>query len=420
MASWVEYLPTHPFPLQNLPYGVFHTSANTTPRCCTTIGDYVVDLSVLSKRGLLPKEAGASLESTTLNAFMALGRPAWSAVRSALTKLFSASEAKLRDDSALRAACMLPRKEAIMELPASIGDYTDFYSSKEHATNLGRMFRPGQPALLPNWTWLPVAYHGRASSIKVSGTPIRRPWGQSRPNPEENPIFGPSKRIDMEIEVAAWVGSPNPLGEPVKIKDTKDHVFGLSVFNDWSARDVQPWEYVPLGPFLAKNFASTISPWIVTLDALEPFMTEGPAQDPAPMEYLKNPFPKTAYDIKLTATLTLGDTKESKLISQTNYKYMYWSLFQQYAHHTVNGCNLQPGDVFASGTISGSTLGSWGSLIEITNRGENPIEFPSGAKRCFLNDGDSMTLSAMCEGDGYCIGFGEAEATVVPAHESVV
>jgi len=411
--SWISYLPHHPFPIQNLPYGIFSTAKDPSQRPCTVIGETIIDLRALSRRRFLPEEIGDSLEQTTLNAFMALGRPAWVRVRQALSALFasgSPQEAALKGD----AECLVPRSDAHMHLPARIGDYTDFYASKEHATNLGKMFRPGGEPLLPNWLHMPVGYHGRASSVVVSGTPITRPWGQTRPDDAAPPLFGTSKLLDMEIEMAAWIGPGNELGKPVPIAQAEDHIFGFSVFNDWSARDIQKWEYVPLGPFLGKNFASTISPWIVTLEALAPFACSPPAQDPTPLPYLLSSRPKT-YDITLTATLTLAGGSESRVISETNYKYMYWTVFQQLAHHTVNGCNMQPGDVFASGTISGPTEGSYGSLIELTQRGTKPVKFPSGAERKFVGDGDTIGLTAHCSGDGYTIGFGDCEGTLVGA-----
>eukprot|EP01062_Namystynia_karyoxenos_P066198 TRINITY_DN60195_c0_g1_i1.p1 TRINITY_DN60195_c0_g1~~TRINITY_DN60195_c0_g1_i1.p1 ORF type:complete len:461 (+),score=154.42 TRINITY_DN60195_c0_g1_i1:90-1385(+) len=429
MASWVTYTPEHPFPIQNLPYGVFQREGQE-PRCCTAIGDYVVDLKELAAAGIFQPHGDPSaqdgavvavrdaLQAPRLNAFMSLGRPAWTHARQTLQRIFSAGEGVLRDNAQLRERAMLPQSAVKMLLPADIGDYTDFYSSREHATNLGKMLRPGQPPLLPNWLHLPVGYHGRASSIVVSGTPVRRPCGQTRPDDAAPPVFGPCRLLDLELEVAAWVGPGNPLGQPITVDKARDHVFGLSLFNDWSARDIQKWEYVPLGPFLSKSFASTTSPWIVTMDALAPFVCEGPKQgqseDPTPLPYLQQPFPG-AVDIALEASVTPKGASQATTLCKTNFKYMYWSVFQQLAHHTVNGCNMRPGDVFASGTISGPEEGSYGSMIEITQRGAKPVPLASGGERKFFLDGDSVSLSGFCQGQGYRIGFGPCEGTVLPA-----
>ncbi len=412
MASWVPYAADHPFPIQNLPYGVFRTSSHP-PTPCTAIGDFVVDLRVLASKGFFDHNVAEAFHTPTLNAFMALGYDTWKAVRQTLSKLFDAKEAVLRDDAATRAVALIPSATVEMLLPANIGDYTDFYASREHASNLGRLFRPGQPPLLENWLHIPVGYHGRASSIVVSGTPLHRPNGQSKPKPEEPPVFGPSKGLDFELEMAAYIGTGNNLGEPITVDEAPKHIFGFSVFNDWSARDLQKWEYVPLGPFLGKNFGSTISPWIVSTFAMEPFLTPGPAQDPTPLPYLQQ---KTAgnYDVNLTVTLTTAEN-ESMVISRTNFKLMYWSFAQMLAHHTVNGCNMRPGDVIASGTISGTEPGTFGSLIELTSAGAHPITLPSGAQRRMLQDFDTLGLAGVCNGEGYCIGFGACLGRVLPA-----
>lgn len=413
MSSWVQYLPDHPFPIQNLPYAVFSTSSNAEHRCATAIGDYVVDLKQLAGAGVFTEAVAAAFQKPTLNEFMSLGYDAWLTTRKTLTQLFSSSESTLRDNAALRAAALIPSNECTFYLPAQIGDYTDFYASREHASNLGQMFRPGQPPLKENWLSLPVGYHGRASSVVVSGTPITRPNGQKRPKPEEPPVFGPSMMMDFELEMGVWIGTGNALGRPVSTSEARQTIFGYSLFNDWSARDIQKWEYEPLGPFLGKNFGSTVSPWIVTTFALEPFMVEGPVQDPPCMPYLKQDFPANV-DLHLTVTLTTAEG-ESMVISTTNYKNMYWSAHQMVAHHTINGCNLQPGDLLGSGTISGTVPGSYGSMIELAWQGTKPITFPSGAQRKSIQDNDTLALSGECIGEGYRIGFGPCSGKVLPA-----
>jgi fumarylacetoacetase len=301
-----------------------------------------------------------------------------------------------------------------MLLPATIGDYTDFYSSREHATNVGIMFRGVENALMPNWRWLPVGYHGRASSIVVSGTGFRRPSGQLCPDETLPPVFGPSRLLDFELEVGFFVGPGNPLGEPIPIERAEEHIFGLVLVNDWSARDIQKWEYQPLGPFLGKSFATSISPWVVPLDALEPFRCAGPVQEPEPLPYLRAPVPG-AFDIELGVDLDAAGESGPVTVCRSNFRHLYWSMAQQIAHHTVNGCNLRPGDLLASGTISGPTPDSYGSLLEITWRGTKPIRLPSGAERKFLADGDRITMSGSCARDGLRLGFGEVTGRVLPA-----
>jgi len=409
--SWVQYLPDHPFPIQNLPYGCFSDGSSSRRRLCTIVGDFIVDLSALS--AFFPANVAEALQQPTLNQFMSLGYDAWKATRATISKLLSADEATLRDDAVLRAKVLVPVNDATLHLAVAIGDYTDFYASKEHASNLGQMFRPGQPALKENWLHMPIGYHGRASSVVVSGTPITRPCGQKRPNPEQPPVFGPCMMLDFELEMGVWIGTANTLGQPVSTDKAQQAVFGYSLFNDWSARDIQKWEYEPLGPFLGKNFGSTVSPWIVTTFALEPFMVEGPAQDPVPLPYLKQNFPGNI-DVHLAVSLTTAEG-ETMVISNTNYKYMYWSAYQMVAHHTINGCNLQPGDLFGSGTISGPVTGSYGSMIEIAWQGTKPVTFPSGAQRKSLQDGDVLALSGECVGNGYRIGFGDCSGKILPA-----
>ncbi|MCG8531539.1 MAG: fumarylacetoacetase, partial [Desulfovibrionales bacterium] len=317
----------------------------------------------------------------------------------------------LRDNAELRGRLLIPVDDVTMKLPAAIGNYTDFYSSRHHAENVGTMFRGKENALMPNWCHLPVAYHGRASSVVVSGTPVHRPQGQIKLETEESPIHGPCGLLDFELEMGFFTGPPPPLGPPLPIDRTKDHIFGMVLVNDWSARDIQKWEYQPLGPFNAKNFATSISPWIIPLAALEPFACKGPTQSPSPLAYLKSKG-DNAFDIHLEIHLTLDN--ESHCISQTNAKHLYWNIFQQLAHHTVTGCNISPGDLMASGTISGPTPDSCGSLLELTWGGSRPLKFPNGQSRTFLQDGDEITLTGWCQGDGYRVGFGEVKGTILP------
>jgi fumarylacetoacetase len=346
---------------------------------------------------------------------MALGPAAWREARARLTHLLRADEPTLRDDSAVRKAAFHPRSRVEMLLPAAIGDYTDFYSSREHATNVGVMFRGPDNALQPNWLHLPVGYHGRSSSVVVSGTDLRRPMGQIKADDADSPSYGPSRLMDFELEMGFFVGPGNALGEAIPIADTMEHIFGMVLVNDWSARDIQKWEYVPLGPFLGKNFGTSISPWVVTMDALEPFRCAGPEQDePVPLDYLRIPG-KCAYDIHLEVALKSELMTDSATIATSNFKYMYWSICQQLAHHTVNGCNAQPGDLYGSGTISGPEKHERGSMLELSWRGTETIELPNGEERKFLADGDTVTMTGWCEKDGVKIGFGEVTGTLLPA-----
>jgi len=413
--SFVDVAPDSHFPIQNLPYGVFSTAADPRPRAAVAIGEFVLDLAALEAAGLLAVGSAEArvFDRDTLNAFIALGRAAWTRARSRIATLLRADNSELRDNAALRARALVPMRDARMHLPVSVGGYTDFYSSKEHATNVGSMFRDPKNALLPNWLHLPVAYNGRASSVVVSGTPIRRPKGQIKPAEGEQPIFAPTRKLDFELETAFIVGEGNALGEPIAVADAERHIFGMVLLNDWSARDIQQWEYVPLGPFNSKTFATSISPWIVTLDALEPFRVAGPTQDPAPLAYLAQTAPH-AFDIGLEVALRIKDQAEAT-ISRTNFKYLYWSMAQQLAHHTVSGCNTRVGDLMGSGTISGSTADSFGSLLELAWNGQKPLALPGGAARSFLEDGDEVVITGCCRGDGYRVGFGEVRGKIVAA-----
>lgn len=422
LRSFVPVAPESHFPIQNLPFGVFRPhrgGADSGPRVGVAIGEIVVDLSVLERRGLLTVATPAGGADTlfdrpSLNAFMALGRPAWSAVREKLSRLLRHDEPRLRDDAALRREALVPLADVDLLLPVEIGDYTDFYSSKDHASNVGAMLRGPENALMPNWLHLPVAYHGRASSVVVSGTDVRRPCGQTKADKAPAPSFGPSRSLDFELEVGLLVGPGNALGAPIPIGQAVDHMFGLVLVNDWSARDIQKWEYVPLGPFLSKSFCTSISPWVITLEALEPFRVAGPPQDPAPLPYLQNPRDQ-AYDLHLEVALQPGGRGEPVCVCRSNFRHLYWSLAQQVAHHTSNGCNLRPGDLLASGTISGPTPDSRGCLLELTRGGREPLSLPDGQTRAFLEDGDRVTLTGWCQGSGYRVGFGEVTGTVLPA-----
>lgn len=403
------------FPIQNLPYGIFKPR-DGNPRAGVAIGDLVLDLSILEERGHFRDVVAAPrlFSSDSLNAFMALGRPGWKKTREILQNLLAAESSALRDDVGLHAGAFHKQSEVKMQLPARIGDYTDFYSSYHHAHNVGSMLRGPDNALMPNWKWLPVAYHGRASSIVVSGTEVKRPRGQTKPPDASSPVYGPSKSMDFELETAFFIGPGNSLGQPVSIDQAEDHIFGIVLMNDWSARDIQTWEYQPLGPFLAKNFCTSISPWIVTLEALEPFRKGVPAKDPPPLSYLKRAADFT-FDIHLEAQLQTAKMTEPQTIARTNFQNLYWSIAQQLAHHTVNGCNLQPGDLLASGTISGPTEDSRGCMLELTWRGANPLQLSSGETRKWLEDGDTLSITGWCQGDGYRIGFGTVNGRVVSA-----
>ncbi len=417
--SFVEVHPASHFPIQNLPYGIFRIG-QSAPRAGVAIGDLVLDLSVLEDAGLFQgcSFAGAGLFSRpSLNALMASGRAVWTEARRRIAHLLSHDQPELRDRENLRSKALVEAKRVQMELPAEIGDYTDFYSSREHATNVGSMFRGRDNALMPNWLHLPVAYHGRASSVVVSGRDIRRPRGQTRPDDSKPPVFGPSRLLDFELEMGFFVGPGNPLGDPIPVEKATEHIFGMVLVNDWSARDIQRWEYVPLGPFLAKNFATSISPWVVTLDALAPFAAEGPNQRPEPLPYLRSGG-RRAYDIELEALLHTDQTPEGEVICHSNFRHLYWSVDQQLAHHTVTGCNLRPGDLLASGTISGPTPDSYGSLLELTWKGEKPLRLASGEERKFLLDGDRVTMTGWCQGEDHRVGFGQVTGKIVPALES--
>ncbi|MCM1936027.1 fumarylacetoacetase [Acinetobacter radioresistens] len=416
LKSFIDVAPDSDFPIQNLPYGIFSETADGKRRAGVALGEYVVDLAVLEQAGLLTIEAGRNyFDQSTLNQFIESGRDQWTQVRSTLQLLLSSTNPELRDNSELREKAFFKRSEVVLHLPVHIPGYTDFYSSKEHATNVGCMFRDPKNALLPNWSELPVGYNGRASSVVVSGTDIVRPSGQVKLPSEERPVFTACRKLDFELETGFIIGKPNQLGEPISIENAWDHIFGMVLFNDWSARDIQQWEYVPLGPFNAKTFASSISPWIVTLDALQPFKTNSPEQEPRPLAYLREDNSANSYDIQLSVELQAAGQVQADVICQTNFKYMYWSMAQQLTHHTISGCNVQVGDLMGSGTISGPTPDSYGSLLELTWNTTKPLTLSNGEQRSFLQDGDTLIMKGYCEKDGLRIGFGEVSGKVLPA-----
>jgi fumarylacetoacetase len=413
LKSWVEIPEGSDFPIQNLPFGIYRTKA-LRPRLCAAIGAHVADLAVLADHGFFD-DLGVDREvfhQSYLNDFIALGKEKTRAVRNRLSEVLD-DNLEDWDSSELAEFFLRKQSEVEMLMPVKVGDYTDFYSSREHATNVGSMFRDPDNALLPNWLHLPVGYHGRASSIVVSGTSFHRPKGQMMPDGVDQPVFGPSRLLDFELETAFVIGKTTKLGQAISTAEAEDYIFGMVLFNDWSARDIQKWEYVPLGPFLGKSFASTISPWVVTLDALEPFRAEGPRQEPAPLPYLQFKG-KKSYDINLEAVIQ-PEKGEAQSVCRSNFRYLYWNMCQQLAHHTVNGCNVNIGDMMASGTISGPTPESYGSMLEITWRGSKPLKMPDGSERKFLLDGDTVVLKGWCEKDGVRIGFGEAAGKVLPA-----
>jgi fumarylacetoacetase len=438
MKSWIKVENDSDFSIHNIPFGIF-SYGNDYPRPATRIGDTVVDLSVLADFGYfddLDIDDLTVFYQPTLNDFIALGKPANSKVRERLTDLFLENSDELRENKEACDLALHPVDVVTMHLPVKVGNYTDFYASEQHAYNVGVMFRDPLNALLPNWKHLPVGYHGRASSIVVSGTPIYRPSGQTKSDDQESPVFGPTRQLDFELEIGFIIGRNSALGTSINTSDTEDYVFGLVLFNDLSARDIQKWEYVPLGPFLSKNFGSVISPWIVTLEALNPFRIPGPVQDPKVLPYLQYEGDKH-FDVNLevwiepTHQLTvdsrqLTDTiqpstfnlQHSILLSRSNLKYLYWNFSQMLAHHTVNGCNVEVGDICASGTISGPEVSSWGSMLELAWKGTRPVLMPDGSTRTFIEDFDTVVIRGYGERDGVRVGFGECSVTIMPADAS--
>jgi fumarylacetoacetase len=414
LRSFIPVESTCDFPIQNLPYGVFSMADLPTPRIGTAIGDFVLDLWELEQDcGLNAGDLGV-FSASTLNPFMALGPKVWTRVRARISELLRHDNPELRDNAALRERALVPMAQAKLHLPITVSGYTDFYSSKEHATNVGVMFRGKDNALQPNWLHMPIAYNGRASTVVVSGTKVRRPRGQLKPPGAEVPSFGASKRLDFELEIGAVIGQPSPLGEMLSEAQAEEIIFGFVLLNDWSARDIQQWEYVPLGPFQGKAFATSISPWVVSREALEPFRLHGPRQEPAPLPYLRQTQPNN-YNVELEVGLRAASMEGLARICHTNFKYMYWSSVQQLVHHASSGCAMNVGDLLGSGTISGPEKSQRGSLLEISWNGTEPVELASGVARTFLENGDSLVMRGWCQGDGYRVGFGEVEGTIVPA-----
>ena len=419
LRSWLEIPANSDFPIQNLPFGIFSTASLST-RVGVAIGDQVLNLSALFAAGFLrtSKElpfTESDYSASTLNPIINHGKAATRLLRARISTLLSADSSELRVSTDAHAACIIDLSSVTMHLPVNVGDYTDCYSSEDHARNVGKMFRDPDNALLPNWKHMPVAYHGRASSIVVSDTPITRPHGQLKPLENEPPVYGPSRLLDFELEMAFITHPGKSLGQPISTEEADDYIFGLVLFNDWSARDIQKWEYIPLGPFLGKNFASSISPWIVTLDALEPYRVSGPIQDPKVLPYLEYSG-HSHYDIDLEVEI-LTPKGDSKIVCRSNFKHMYWNMRQQLAHHTVNGCNIRGGDMIASGTISGPKKGSFGSMLEISWKGTKPVAMPDGTERRFINDGDTVTMRGSKKSTtGISIGFGEVSGKLLPAN----
>jgi len=414
LKSWVSVPENSDFPIQNLPFGIIGNHI-LSKRVSVRIGDYALDLKVLAELGYL-KETGfdsSDFDAPFLNPMMKKGKLAVRGLRNRISELLLDSSTSLQNNPSQIEQVLHLISAVEVSMPVEIGDYTDFYSSKEHATNVGMMFRDPANALLPNWLWIPVAYHGRASSIVLSGQDIHRPKGQIKLGAEEDPIFTPSRQVDFELEMAFITFDGKPLGDSISTEEADSYIFGLCLFNDWSARDIQAWEYVPLGPFLGKNFASSISAWIVTLDALEPFSVESPEQNPKVLPYLEFDG-KKAYDIQLQVGI-LTNNKDETVVCNSNFKYMYWNMAQQLAHHTSNGCNIRCGDLLGSGTISGKSEDSFGSMLELTWRGTKPLKLKDGSERKFINDGDSVIMRGHSELNGVRIGFGELKSKLLPA-----
>ena len=414
-SSWLEIPKDSDFPLYNIPFGIGKRS-NADARVYTRLGDIAIDLTVLVEEGLFDDLNIPDLSvfyEENLNSFIALGKGVSKIIRQRIAELFDRNNNEISQNDDLKQKLLTPVDELQMLMPVQVGDYTDFYSSREHATNVGSMFRDPDNALLPNWLHLPVGYHGRASSIIVSGIPIHRPKGQMKPADSDKPVFGPSRLLDFELEMAFITCKNTNLGESIPIAKAEEAIWGMVLFNDWSARDIQTWEYVPLGPFLAKNFASSMSAWVVTLDALEPFRVQGPTQEHEVLPYLRYSGKKN-FNIELEVLIEVEGYSPQQ-VCHSNFQYMYWNMAQQLAHQTVNGCNIRVGDIYASGTISGKDKNSYGSMLELTWRGQNPIKMPDGSERKFINDGDTVIMRGWGERDGIRVGFGEVKTKVLPA-----
>ncbi len=420
LKTWIDVPINSDFSIQNIPFGIGKYQDGSLA-VSTRIGDTIVNLKELADSGLMSNSGWNNpdvFEREYLNDFLAEGKEAIRILRNHLSRIFREDNPVLRDQPEIKKKVLFKQASVEMQLPVKPGNYTDFYSSIEHATNVGTMFRGKENALMPNWKYLPVGYHGRRSSIVGSGEKVRRPWGQQRPDPKSLPVFGPSKLVDFELEMAFVTAGSNVLGSPIPIDQCDQYIIGFLLFNDWSARDIQAWEYVPLGPFLAKNWASSVSPWLVTLDALEPYRVAGPMQDPEVFDYLRIEG-KNNFDIDLEVIIQ-PEGGEENLVSKSNFKYMYWNIYQQLAHHTVNGCNIEVGDLYASGTISGPTPDSYGSMLELTWRGANPIRLSDGTERKFINDLDTVIMRGYADNGKVRIGFGEVRNQLLPALKSIV
>ena len=425
LHSWADVAPGSDFPIQHLPYGAFVRAGEGTPRLGAAIGDAILDLRLVAHAGLLDDaldEAEYVFAQPVLNALLQRGKPTWRAVRATISRLLSAGDRSLHE-AGIAERVLVPRSEVRSTLPLEVRDYVDFYSSREHATNVGRLLRPGGDPLMPNWTWIPIGYHGRAGSVVVTGTPVMRPNGQRKNPSDPAPSFGPSRLLDIELELAFVTGDGPPLGTPVPVTHAEEHIFGVALCNDWSARDIQAWEYQPLGPFLSKSFATSLAGWITPLEALEPFRVRGPVQDPAPLAYLTTQGEHhfdIALEVELASEVMRREGIAPTVVTQTNFRGMYWSMAQQLAHLTSNGARLRAGDVNASGTISGFEPRSQGCLLELTQRGAQPLELADGTLRGFLEDGDSVTLRGRCTAEGAVpIGLGRVEGVILAALPSV-
>jgi fumarylacetoacetase len=414
LNSWIDVPALSDFPIQNIPFGIIKSNI-LSPRVATRIGDTIIDLKALFDLGYLNELPFVSndFDNSFLNSMMTKGKTSNSQLRNRLSELLSNTCSELQGKANDQLKVLIPCEQVEMSLPVQVGDYTDFYSSRDHATNVGVMFRDPANALLPNWLWIPVGYHGRASSIINSGVPIHRPKGQIKPDPNADPIFAPCRNLDFELETAFITYNGKELGDSISTEEAEDYIFGVCLFNDWSARDIQTWEYVPLGPFLSKNFASTVSSWIVTLEALDPFRVKGPEQEPSVLSYLEFDGDKF-FDINLEVAI-MPKGKEETVVSNSNFKHMYWNMAQQLAHHTVNGCNVRCGDLMGSGTISGPTPNSYGSMLELAWKGTKPLTLNDGTERKFIQDGDTVIMRGHSEMNGVRIGFGELSTEVLPA-----
>lgn len=416
LTSYIAVPSDSDFPIQNLPFGIFKPTKNESPRAGVALGDFVIDLSVLEQQGLININSSNEFvfNRASLNDFIKLGVESCREARKQLVELLRQDTKITEDKKALIQRALYSRDDVTMCLPFEIGDYTDFYASEHHAFNVGSMFRGKGNELMPNWKHLPVGYHGRASSIITTNTPVLRPHGQVLDPETEQPIFSASKRLDFELEMGFFIGKNSQQGCPISIKDAEGHIVGMVLVNDWSARDIQKWEYQPLGPFLSKSFATSISPWLVTLDALAPFRIKGELQDPTPLPYLQQGDEHNSYDIQLEVELQSEKMQTPRTICRTNHKNLYWSIFQQLAHHTITGCNVKVGDMMASGTISGSNPEAFASMLEIAWAGKKPLQLTSGETRVFIQDGDTITMCGYAVGENYRVGFGELKNQVLP------